>query len=251
MILRITEEIRMTLYKIIRVLHTLTVYLTIFIIIMYYGLIALRLCAFFTGKRKEFGYIGKKHWSKALFWVAGLRVEKEGLQNISPGQNYLFAPNHTSLLDFVMLSGAIPVRFVFVGSNELYNIPFLGPWARFAGDLKISRRDPVQALREVQDLITKLKNGETMVFFAEGTRSWDGKLTPFKNGLGVLAGESGIPVIPVAIIGSFEALPRTRFYHRPGTIRVKYGEPIRFSADESPILIAAKIHDKVAELLKE
>ena len=220
------------------------------LIIIFYGLMILRIYAFLTGRRKEAVHHGGIVWASALFMMIGIRIRREGLDNITGYKNYVFASNHASVLDILALAASIPIKFVFVMDDQLFKIPFFGSYNRFAGNLPVSRIDPKQARQDMQNIVSCLSQGESIVIFGEGGRSRDGKLHNFKSGVGVLAGESGVPVIPVAISGSYNLMRRRSIIIDPGEILVNFGAPIKFGPDEPPIRIAAAVHDKVEEMLK-
>jgi 1-acyl-sn-glycerol-3-phosphate acyltransferase len=98
------------------------------------------------------------------------------------------------------------------------------------------------ALRKV---LNKLKKGEGVTLFPEGTRTHDGKITPFKPGLGLLARRGAAPIVPVVIDGAFECWPRHKKLFSPGRIRVTYGKPITVKQ------VKDMGDEKLAELLTE
>jgi 1-acyl-sn-glycerol-3-phosphate acyltransferase len=247
---RIFLETGLTIYRIWRTIYSLFAWLADFLIIIFYGLMAIRIYAFITGRRSQAGYLGRHYWGKALLWLLKVELIIEGVEKISRDQNYIFASNHASTMDLMIVCASMPGPFVFAMDDQLLKIPFFGAWCRFAGDLPVSRVDPKKAQLDIQNITNDLRRGESVVIFAEGGRSRDGMLHKFKSGVGVLAGESGVPVIPVAISGSFNLMRRRSIIIYPGTITVKFGPPMKFGPDESPIGIAAAVHDKVAGMLR-
>ncbi|HVU45797.1 MAG TPA: AMP-binding protein [Terracidiphilus sp.] len=95
-----------------------------------------------------------------------------------------------------------------------------------------------------------MDRGYNVLVFPEGTRSAAGKLAPFRAGIGLLAKQSGVPVLPVAIRGLGELKTRGRRWFRPGTIEVCVGEPIRFAPEETEAEITARLHGEVERLLE-
>jgi 1-acyl-sn-glycerol-3-phosphate acyltransferase len=251
MINRILLEITLVIYKICRTIYSLFIWLFAFVTIIFYGLMALRIYVLFTGKRKEAAYIGAYTFSVILLWLLGIKVIRNGIENISKGRNSLFASNHASILDLLIIAASMPVHFVFAMDDQLFKIPFFGAICRFLCYLEVSRTNPRKAQQDIQKMIDRLKQGETVVIFGEGGRSRDGLLHNFKSGVGVLAGESGVPVIPVAISGSYRLMRRRSVIIYPGKVQIKFGAVMSFGPDEPPVKIAARIHDTVAELLKD
>jgi long-chain acyl-CoA synthetase len=95
-----------------------------------------------------------------------------------------------------------------------------------------------------------LDRGFNVLVFPEGSRSAEGELARFRPGIGLLARQSGVAVLPVAIRGLGELKSRRRGWFRSGTIEVRVGQPIRFAPTESEAAIAARLHDEVETLLK-
>jgi len=192
---------------------------------------------------------GNRFWSITLLKLGRIKLMVEGAENIPSGKNYIFAANHASLTDILIMAAAIPNDFLFVMDEELFDIPFLGGYCKRAGYLPISRRNPTRAYKNVLDIIERLKSGKSIVFFPEGGRSKDGKLRVFKGGIGKLVIDSGVEVIPVASIGSFGILYPSSIVIHPGRVTVKIGKPIKFDPAESENEIAEKLHAQIAAML--
>ena len=237
--------------KIYHILFGLFFWFAALFLVLVYGLIYLRLYALLTGNRKNIGWRGKKGWSRMLLWISRIKVTMEGRENVDKNTNYIFAVNHSSTMDIIILCNAIPVPFDFVMDEDLFKIPFLGSWAKYAGDLPISRRRPKKALRDIERVIENLKAGDSIVFFPEGGRSQDGKLGNFKSGIGKLMIDSGVAAVPVAIIGSHRLMPRRSIALYPAPITVRFGKPIKINLEMSEIEIAQLVHDQVAALLEK
>lgn len=156
------------------------------------------------------------------------RLEARGIQNIPAGGNYILTPNHTSYLDGFVLLLALPFSY-------FRNIYTLGLRDFFTGTLKgwlakISHVIPIDSTsflnKALQTSAYVLRNGFSMAVFPEGGRSVDGGLMEFKKGVGILAIEAGVPVVPVYIEGAVDALPRNSFWPRPKKITVTFGSPL-------------------------
>jgi 1-acyl-sn-glycerol-3-phosphate acyltransferase len=157
---------------------------------------------------------------------AGVKIVLRGLENLKPGQNYIFMSNHVSNLDPPVLIPSIPGRCSVLVKKELFRTPILGTGMHQADLVPVDRRDREAAIESIRAATEVLKKGLHMVIYPEGTRSADGRLLPFKKGPFHLAMDSGVPVIPVTILGTFESWPKTRFALRPGTATVVFHLPI-------------------------
>ena len=124
-----------------------------------------------------------------------------------PAGPYLIVSNHASHLDGPALARALPDPIFFVIKKELTRIPLWGQAAVKVGFIAIDRSDTDQARLEMQQAIGDIRAGQHVLVFAEGTRSPDGHLQPFKKGGFHLAIDAQVPVLPVAINGS-HASPR-------------------------------------------
>jgi 1-acyl-sn-glycerol-3-phosphate acyltransferase len=161
--------------------------------------------------------------------LAGVKINIEGSDNLVRGQNYIFMSNHVSNLDPPILIPVIPGRCSVLVKKELFRLPILGVGMKMAGLVPVDRSNRESAIESVKAATEVLRQGLHMLIFPEGTRSPDGHLLPFKKGPFHLAEDSGVPIIPVTLLGTYEAWPKTRFGLRPGTATVVFHPPIRAS----------------------
>lgn len=167
-------------------------------------------------------------WSRLLLRVAGTRVVLENPERIDPDRPQVLVANHVSWFDVLALAGYIPGKYRFVAKKELANVPFFGPAWRACGHISIDRQDINSAIGSLAEARRKLEEERpTVVLFPEGTRSATGELRPFKKGAFVLAIQTGVEVIPTAIVGSREVMAKGSLKIRTGkTIHVRFGEPL-------------------------
>ncbi|HUU41627.1 MAG TPA: lysophospholipid acyltransferase family protein [Desulfatiglandales bacterium] len=165
-------------------------------------------------------------WSRSILWASGAKVEITGLDYIEKGKSYIFIPIHLSVFDIFSLLAYLPVDFKFILKKELMWVPFLGWAMRGAGYLSIDRSSPAKAKSTIEQAINKIKAGASILIFAEGTRSRDGRLQPLKRGGFHLAMESGSPIVPVAIKGTYQIMPKGSFRIKKGSIRIQVDRPI-------------------------
>ncbi len=160
-------------------------------------------------------------WSRSFpFW----RIRIDG--RWQPGRGaYVVVANHQSFLDIFVLCN-IPHEMKWVAKKELFKIPMFGWGLRLAGDICLDRGDTASALKVMDQARRYLKNGMSVMIFPEGTRSEDGTLLPFKPGAFKLAVETGVPVLPIAVSGSANGMPKGGPWVRPTKVSVKILEPI-------------------------
>lgn len=166
-------------------------------------------------------------WARLILRLSGVRVEMENLDVIDPHHPQVLVANHVSWYDVLALVAHIPGRFLFVAKKELEAVPLFGPAVRACGHIFIDRKDRNRAVESLGVARELLENeSPTIIMFPEGTRSADGQLKPFKKGAFVLAIQAGVDVVPAAIFGSRDVMRKGSLLIRPGTVRVRFGEPI-------------------------
>lgn len=110
--------------------------------------------------------------------------------------------------------------------KELEKIFAIGWACRRAGQIFVDDSNIAGIKETIADAEKNLQNGNSLVIFPEGSRSWDGKMIPFKRGAFMLASEFGLPVVPITIDGSFKALPRSTYNMTPARIKLTIHPPI-------------------------
>jgi 1-acyl-sn-glycerol-3-phosphate acyltransferase len=150
------------------------------------------------------------------------RYKYAGKANVPISGPVLLVSNHQSHLDPVLIGLACPRQLKYLARVGLFFWPFSW-WIRALGAVSIDRES---ALAGIKTTLKLLKNGDAVVVFPEGSRTPDGKLHPLLPGFCVLARRSGATIVPVAIEGAFNALPRGSAFPRPARIRLAFGPPI-------------------------
>jgi 1-acyl-sn-glycerol-3-phosphate acyltransferase len=159
--------------------------------------------------------------------LAGVRAQAVGLEKIDPARNYIFMSNHVSNIDPPIMLPLIPRRTSVMVKKELFKVPLLGKAMLMGSLVPVDRgnRDAgISAVRDARDVVRR--QGLNMTIYIEGGRSFDGKLLPFKKGPFYLAEECKVPVVPVTISGTHDAMPKRRFSIKPGNVSVIFHDPI-------------------------
>lgn len=195
-----------------------------------------------------------RNWSKWILWASGVPVYVEGTENIPADQPEIIVANHTSWFDIPALATSVPKRTRFVAKKELERWPVFGPAWKAAGHISVDRQDRGSAIESLERAGAALRSdNSSVVIFAEGTRSLDGSLQPFKKGAFMLALHTGVNIIPTAIVGSHAALPKHHWRVRRVPIIVRFGEPIPMigfgpdKRDELVALVRARIEELLAK----
>lgn len=192
-------------------------------------------------------------WARSLLWLAGCKVETEGLERLQSGGPFILAVNHLSYMDTPVLLTYIPLEFRFLAKQELFQIPFMGWHLHRAGHISVPLEDPRAAVRTLMRSAEMLRRRHlSLVIFPEGGRSENGQLQEFIDGSAYLAIKAQIPIVPVALIGTREILAMgSQTFHR-GRVRLRIGEPI---STEGLVLhdrtrLTAMVREKIVEMLK-
>jgi 1-acyl-sn-glycerol-3-phosphate acyltransferase len=150
------------------------------------------------------------------------RIKIEGRENLPPG-GCLIVSNHVSFMDPTTVGWAIGREIYYLGRKSLFKPPFLNWFLPMCNVLPIDREaHDIGALRRI---IKMLQTGESIVLFPEGTRSPDGNLQPPEPGAALVAVKAGVPILPVRVFGTYEALSRHNKFIRLHPIRVVIGQP--------------------------
>lgn len=182
--------------------------------------------------RKISGSSGPALWMARNIWApvilaGGLaRLRVSGLENLSGLRTALIVSNHRSYADIPILYRAFPIRLNFVAKKEVERMPLIGMFGRTVGMIYLDRSTHQRAAKGILDLTASLKRGKWTAVFPEGTRSNDGTLGRFASGSFAAAIDSGVDIVPVAILGSDRMLGRGGFRVRPSRIQVLIGKPI-------------------------
>jgi 1-acyl-sn-glycerol-3-phosphate acyltransferase len=192
-------------------------------------------------------------WSGWVTRFAGVRITVDNRANLEPQQPYVFMANHASTIDIWALFLAIPRRVRMIAKKQLARIPLFG-WVMWAGRfIFIDRQNAVAARRSIDDAGRRIRGGDSVLIFPEGTRTRDGELGPFKKGGFHLAMEAGVPIVPIALRGTRALMPRGSLRVKSGEVFVIIGAPIPTSGltlEDRPALIQ-RVRDAIAAMAAE
>lgn len=166
-------------------------------------------------------------WARGLLSACGVRLSVEGREKVDPAQRYVVVSNHQSHLDVPSLMRALPIPVRFVAKRELFKVPIFGQAMRALGEVDVDRRNPADSHRKLIEAQEGIARVYSLLFFAEGHRSPDGRLLPFKRGAVAMALQLGLPLLPVAVTGTNRILRPGWNALRPGPARVEIGDPIQ------------------------
>lgn len=192
-------------------------------------------------------------WAKSVLFFLGIRVRIEETVSLAPAQPYVFIANHQNSLDILALASAMPYPFGFVAKAELAQMPLIGFALRHSASILIDRRDIRRALESMQAAAQQIRNGNSVLIYPEGSRSFSSTVQPLKKGAFMLAMQAGVPLVPLVVINAFEHMDERTFRGKPGIIRIRVGTPIdstNWRRQEIPSIME-KVRQDMQHLINE
>ena len=186
-------------------------------------------------------------WICRVFVILFFRVRVYGRENIPDKGAFLIVSNHQSYLDPMLCGVPLKRPLNFLARDSLFTNWFFGRLISSVNTIPVKRGEAdVSAMKKV---IGKLKDGGGVCLFPEGTRTSDGKIAPFKSGLGLLCRRGDAAVVPVVIDGAFECWPRHKKIFSSGPISVHYGKAI--SAEQVKNMGDKKLAEVLTDTLRQ
>lgn len=217
--------------------------------------IGIPLLSIFVGRKRAF-MIGARIWTWTMLAVCGVDYRRLGWEELpeeirAGRQPVVFMSNHESHMDPSVMISSLEVNAVFIAKQELKWVPFLGQLIWFMDFIFIDRQNRARAIESLQKAAERIRKGQNVVIFPEGTRTVDGQLREFKKGGFALAQDAGVPIVPVALRGGFKILPRGARRVDPGRYTVIFGAPIRPETYPSRELLMEEVRSRIGALLAQ
>ena len=171
-------------------------------------------------------------WCKLTCWIFLIPVKVVDRDKyVKKDQNYVFVANHQGMFDIFILYGYISKNFKWMMKKQLRKVPMLGLACEKTDHVYVDRTTPQKDI--LRKSLNILKSGKSMTIFAEGTRCDDGKLGPFKKGAFVVANMAQKAVIPIAIQGAYDILPKGCFCAHWSPVTVTFHPAIECKGRDS------------------
>ncbi len=196
----------------------------IFLYTIVLGTASLFVSFFDTHGEKQHGIA--RSWSRWILATAMCPVRVVGFEKVDTSQTAIYAANHISALDIPVLYAKLPIQFRILAKQELFRYPFVGGHLKRSGQFPVDQTNARAAVRSLVRAIESLKAGMPLVIFPEGGRAADGHIMPFMSGAFHASIKAQVPVVPLAIVHTFEALPMNSFHIQPRELLLIAGEPI-------------------------
>jgi 1-acyl-sn-glycerol-3-phosphate acyltransferase len=199
----------------------------------------------------RFAHWCARTWSQLILVTTGVHVDVSGLERLDPDRAYVFVANHQSIYDIPIIFWSLPYQVRIIAKESLGNFPFIGWHLRRTGHMLVDRKNATRALHVFGRASALMKQGLCLIVFPEGTRSRDGRVAAFKGGSFLLALRTGLPVVPLSVVGSRHVMLKGRLATYPGQVKLIVHEPIDTSGlrDADPAAaraFALRVHDIIA-----
>ncbi|HHT9107352.1 MAG TPA: lysophospholipid acyltransferase family protein [Candidatus Wunengus sp. YC63] len=195
-------------------------------------------------------------FSRIAFKLLGMRIEIHGLENIPRDEPVIFISNHQSMMDIKLSLACIPTNISFISKDTIFRVPILGAYMTASGHIPIQRGEDRKAYETLLTAVKKLTAKKSLVVFPEGTRSEDGQLGAFKRGISLIILKSGRRVVPMAICGSNQFMPKRGWLSHPEKryVKINFGKPLSFDNSrtdrEYTIQVTNQLRNEVLGLLQ-
>lgn len=165
-------------------------------------------------------YVGGVIWAKINTVCTPVIVKLHGKQYVDKRQSYVIVANHLSAYDIFALYGWLGIDFKWVMKKEIRKYPGIGFGSQAVGHIFIDRSSSKEAIKSINAARKKIKNGTSVIFFPEGTRSKTTQLLPFKKGAFKFAFDLELPILPVTINGTDKVFPTNTLNLFPGKVDI-------------------------------
>lgn len=164
-------------------------------------------------------------WGRTVVAISGARLTVLNGERLD-GRVAVYAANHLSYSDTPVVFASLPFQFRIVARHDLFKLPFVGWHLQRSGQVPVNVTNPRASISSLGGAVKTLRAGMPLFIFPEGGRSPSGHLAEFLNGPAFMAIRSGLPVIPMALIGTYELLPMHSLEFHPVPVTLAVGEPI-------------------------
>ena len=191
-------------------------------------------------------------WARIINMAAGVRVRVHNRERMDDPAPHIYVSNHVSWFDVLALVATLP-RFKFVAKAELEKVPIFGPGMRAIGTVAIQRENRKAAFQAYEIAAERIRGGDPVVVFPEGTRGTSYAIRPLKKGPFVLAIAAGVPIVPTIVHGTIEVLGRGSWWVRSGTVDIHFLEPVPTAGlrYEDRDRLANEVRDRMARAMRE
>ena len=189
-------------------------------------------------------------WAATMLRIALSPVRLVGAEKLKQHPVAVYASNHLSYMDTPALFAKLPFQFRILAKQQLWKIPFVGWYLNRSGQVPVDSRSSRSAIAGLLRGVAALKAGMPLVLFPEGARSPDGHMQTAHSGCAFMALRAGVPLIPLALIGTYELLPIHVYSLRPRPLMIVVGDPIPTDGltTRDADALTARLYDEIARM---
>ena len=167
-----------------------------------------------------------RNWARRLLFMAGAKVTVTGRENIPEGRTCVFASNHQSFFDILVLLAYLDKPHAILSKASIGKVPLIRLWMREIHCVYVDRADMKAGIEAINKMIEVINSGYSAIIFPEGTRSKTGEIGEFKGGAFKVAQKTGAPIIPVALDGTGALFEKNHYWIKPGKVNLAILPPI-------------------------
>jgi 1-acyl-sn-glycerol-3-phosphate acyltransferase len=190
----------------------------------FFGCISL-VCGLWDKSGRQQHFVARV-WARTLLAISLSPVQLIGAEHVVAGGSAVYASNHLSYYDTPVLFAKLPFQFRIFAKQSLWKAPFIGWYLNRSGQVPIDAKSGRSAIAGLLRGVKTLQAGLPLVIFPEGGRAEHGTLTPFQSGAAFMALKAQVPLVPIALVGTYELLPIHTYHLTPRPIRIVIGDPI-------------------------
>jgi 1-acyl-sn-glycerol-3-phosphate acyltransferase len=189
-----------------------------------------------------------RQWARTSLRIVGAPVSVIGRENLLPVA--IYTSNHTSFMDTPLVFSSLPFQFRILAKQSLWRWPFIGWHLQRSGQIPVDEESGSGSIAGLNRAIRVLKSGMPLFIFPEGGRTKDGEIQPFMKGPAYIAIRGRVPLVPMALIGTYELLPIHTHHFRPRPIKLVIGKPIDSSGYSIRQVddLTARLRNEILEL---
>jgi 1-acyl-sn-glycerol-3-phosphate acyltransferase len=165
-----------------------------------------------------------RRWARTSLQIAGAEVTVIGRENLLPVA--IYTSNHTSYMDTPVVFSSLPFQFRILAKQSLWKWPFIGWHLQRSGQIPVDEESGSGSIAGLNRAIRALKAGMPLFIFPEGGRTEDGTVQPFMRGPAYISIRARVPLVPIALVGTYELLPIHTRHFRPRPVKMVIGKPI-------------------------
>ena len=243
------------MYKLYQIVVTLYSW-ALFVLFWLFSILTAAILSLGAKNKENIFNTTERVFSRIAFKLLGMKIEIQGLENIPKNEPVIFVSNHQSMMDIKLSLACIPTNISFISKDTIFRVPILGAYMKVSGHIPIQRGEDRKAYETLLTAVKKLTAKKSLVVFPEGTRSEDGQLGAFKRGISLIILKSGRRVMPMAICGSNQFMPKRGWlsYPEKRCVKINFGKPLSFDNSrtdrEYTIQVTNQLRNEVLGLLQ-